>query len=58
MKPALSLNTLLKPSIMTCAKCGGKLHVIPYKRFVSPGKLTIEAAMLCGKCSFEKGQEL
>ena len=56
MKLALSLNTLLKPSIIMCSKCGGELHVIPFKRFVSPGKLTIEAVSLCGKCSFKKGE--
>ena len=58
MKPRLSLNTLLKPSTIKCAECGGELHVIPFKRFVSPGKLTIETINLCAKCNFRGNQTM
>lgn len=47
MKSKLDLEELLKPRIITCGKCGGELHIIPYRE----GK-TIKTINICGKCTF------
>lgn len=31
MKTILTKDEIMKPTTMTCAKCGGTLHVIPYE---------------------------
>jgi len=51
MKP--SLEELLKPTIITCGKCGGDLHVIPIKKDLPNGKFTIETINLCARCTFK-----
>lgn len=47
----LTLEELMKPTIITCGKCGGQLHIIPYQ--VRDGKgFVVKTVNLCGKCSF------
>lgn len=52
-----SLEEQLKPSTMTCGKCGGILHIIPYKKDLGKGRFRIETMNLCGKCSFGEGNK-
>jgi len=40
---------LMKPRIITCGQCNGKLHIIPYR----DGK-GIKTMNICGKCTFTK----
>ena len=47
----ITLDDLLKPRIMKCARCGGDLHVIP---IMVDGK--IETYSLCGKCTFHNDE--
>jgi len=49
-----TLERLMKPSFIICGKCGGELHIIPFKRDLGKGKVTIETINICGKCSFGK----
>ena len=54
-RPTLAtLEEIMKPSIMTCVNCGGKLHVIPIKKDLGKGKFNIETINICGKCTFSK----
>jgi len=46
-------DEMMKPQVWTCMKCGGDLHVIPYKEKVGR-KIYIKTMNICGKCSFEK----
>jgi len=57
MKQKINMPTLeeqLKPTTMTCGKCGGTLHVIPVKNDLGNNRFRIETINLCGKCSFSK----
>lgn len=54
MKSTITLEEIMKPSIMTCIRCGGKLHIIPFKKDLGKGKFTIETINICGKCTFKK----
>ncbi len=49
-----TLEELLKPRIITCANCGGDLHIIPIKKDLGKGRIAIETVNICGKCTFEK----
>ncbi len=53
MKPRMALEELMKPTIMTCGKCGGKLHVIPIRKDLGKNKFVIETINICGTCTFE-----
>lgn len=50
----LTLEEIMKPTTMTCAGCGGTLHVIPYKVDLPKGKFRIETLNICGKCTFKE----
>jgi hypothetical protein len=50
----LTLEELLKPTTMTCAQCGGTLHIIPVKKDLGKGRFSIETINICGKCTFPK----
>ena len=50
----IDLEELLKPRIVTCGRCGGELHIIPYKEGTDK-KFAIKTINICGKCTFEKG---
>jgi hypothetical protein len=50
----MTLEEILKPSIITCAQCGGNLHIIPFKKDLGHGKFSIETINICGKCTFKK----
>ena len=45
----MTLENIMKPTIYKCAKCGGKLYVIPYR----DGK-EIKTHNICGNCSFKE----
>lgn len=45
---------MLKPSTMTCIKCGGVLHIIPFRKDLGKGRFTIDTVNICSKCSFAK----
>ena len=52
----LTRDDLLKPTTMTCAKCGGTLHVIPYETTAHIGKKVhtyIKTMNICGTCTFK-----
>jgi hypothetical protein len=51
----LSLEEIMKPTIIRCAQCGGDLHIIPFKKDLGKRKFTIETINICGKCTFKKG---
>jgi len=55
-KNMLTLEELMKPSIITCGKCGGELHIIPYKEWLNDKhtKFEIKTINICGKCTFGK----
>ncbi len=48
-----TLEEQLKPTTMTCIKCGGVLHIFPYKQDLGQGRFRVETVNICGKCSFE-----
>lgn len=54
MKSGLSFEEFMKPRIITCGDCGGKLHIIPIKKDLGKGKFSIETINICGKCTFSK----
>jgi len=49
---APTLEEQMKPSVITCGRCGGQLHVIPFKKDLGYGKFSIETLNICGKCTF------
>ena len=49
-----SLEELLKPSVITCGRCGGELHIIPIKKDLGKGIFAIETINICAKCTFAK----
>ena len=50
----MTLEEIMKPTTMTCADCGGTLHIIPFRKELGKGKFTIETINICGKCTFKK----
>jgi len=54
MKPKWSLEELMKPWTCTCGKCGGELHIIPYKKQIGKKKFTIDSMNLCKNCTFKE----
>jgi len=44
---AETMANIMKPTIITCGGCSGKLHIIPYRE----GN-TIKTMNICGKCTF------
>ena len=53
----LNAEEMMKPRIITCGKCGGKLHIIPIKKDWGKGKFTIDTINICSKCAFEGGKQ-
>ena len=53
-KNRMTLEELMKPSIITCGNCGGELHIIPIKKDLGKGRFEIDTINICGKCTFER----
>jgi len=51
-----NLDEILKPTIMTCARCGGDLHVIPYLKKEGKRKV-IKTVNICGNCTFNSAEK-
>jgi hypothetical protein len=49
-----TLEELMRPTVITCGRCGGELHVIPVREDLGKGKTGIRTINICGKCTFEK----
>lgn len=49
-----TLEDVMKPRVITCGDCGGKLHIIPIKKDLGKGKFAIETINICGKCTFKQ----
>jgi hypothetical protein len=45
-----ALEAIMKPTIITCGLCGGKLHVFPFKKDIGKGRFAIETMCVCGDC--------
>jgi len=54
VKDRMTLEEIMKPRIITCAGCGGKLHIIPIQTDLGKGKFKIDTINICGKCTFVK----
>ena len=57
-QPFLTYQELLKPTTMTCGRCGGTLNVFPYEHilgYTKKGikKVEIKTINICEKCSIQ-----
>lgn len=52
-----TLEEQLKPTTMTCIKCGGILHIIPFKKDLGKGRFSIETMNICVTARFQKSLE-